>query len=81
MSKTQTPLPVRIARLHNVFQHMGRLGFFGTKCLAFYSLYATFSNGGIEPLAVLCHKEMLNQAQKLKLLEEKTHGNHPTPST
>jgi hypothetical protein len=73
---TKEQLPLRIAKLHNLFMHFGKPGRKLVKGLALYSLYIIFTNGGIEALSVICHEYMLNRVK-----ENKENGNYSTNST
>jgi hypothetical protein len=57
-------LPIRIAKLHNLFMHLGKPGRKLVKGLALYSLYIVFTNGGIEALSVICHEYILNEVKE-----------------
>jgi hypothetical protein len=63
-------LPIRIAKLHSIFMHLGKPGMFFIKGLAMYSLYVVFTNGGFEALSVICHDYILRE-----VYERKNNGN------
>jgi hypothetical protein len=69
-------LPLRIAKLHNIFMHLGKPGRKLVKGLALYSLYIVFTNGGMEALSVICHEYILNQVK-----ERKNYGSIESAST
>jgi hypothetical protein len=69
-------LPIRIAKLHNIFMHLGKPGLFMVKGLALYSLYVVFTNGGFEALSVICHQYILDE-----VYERKTNGVNASRTT
>jgi hypothetical protein len=74
MSKKEN-LPLRIAKLHNLFTHLGKPGRKLVSLLSMYSLYVIFTNGGLEALAVICHEYILQQ------VKERTEHVHHTASS